>query len=179
MIPKVLKRFTGAAVLASAMLLAVPVSAQAPAGGGIAGLTRTDGYIPFYFDTARNRVLMEIPVFDQDILYYISAATNPGSVEAPFDRGVVYSAVIHFERSGGKVVVNKINVNYRATNGSPKTQEGVADSFPTSVLAVLNVESDAGGSAAVGEIVLTRMLFLRPSSASTFIRPTMPAFAAP
>ena len=32
--------------------------------------------------------------------------------------------------------------------------------------------------AAVGEIVLTLMLVLRPSSASTFIRPTMPAFAA-
>src|SRR5262245_23610521 len=33
--------------------------------------------------------------------------------------------------------------------------------------------------AAVGEIVLMRMLFLRPSAASTFISPTMPAFAAP
>src|SRR5437879_4795343 len=49
-----------------------------------------------------------------------------------------------------------------------------------------NSASACGGSnssvilvAAVGEIVLTRMLFLRPSSANTFISPTMPAFAAP
>src|SRR5262249_36520061 len=33
--------------------------------------------------------------------------------------------------------------------------------------------------AAVGEMMLTRMLFLRPSSASTFMIPTMPDFAAP
>src|SRR5262249_51087086 len=108
---------------------------------GAAGLTRTEGYVPFYFDGARGRVLMEIPVFDQDVLYYVSAATNPGSVEAPFDRGIIFSSVIHFERSGGKVVVNQINMGFRAVNGSPKTQEGVADSFPTSVLAVLPIES--------------------------------------
>ena len=62
----------------------------------VAGLARTDGYVPFYFDGARGRVLLEIPVFDQDVLYYVSAATNPGSVEAPFDRGIIVSSVIHF-----------------------------------------------------------------------------------
>jgi hypothetical protein len=121
------------------------------------GLTRTDGYVPFYFDGARGRVLMEIPVFDQDVLYYVSAATNPGSVEAPFDRGIIFSSVIHFERSGGKVVVNQINMGFRAVNGSPKTQEGVADSFPTSVLAVLPVESEENGKV----IVDATPLFMR------------------
>jgi len=114
-----------------------------------AGLTRSDGYVPFYFDGVRGRILMEIPVFDQDVLYYVSAATNPGSVEAPFDRGIIFSSVIHFERSGGKVVVNQINMGFRAVNGSLKTQEGVADSFPTSVLAVLSIESDENGRVVV------------------------------
>lgn len=124
-------------------------------GGGISGkvgtsgLTRTEGYVPFYFDGARGRVLLEIPVFDQDILYYVSAATNPGSVESPFDRGIIFSSVIHFERSGGKVVVNQINLAYRATHGSAKTQEGVADSFPSSVLAVLPIVSEANGKVIV------------------------------
>jgi hypothetical protein len=124
--------------------------AEGPAErSGIAGLTRMDGYVPFYFDGAHGRVLMEVPVFDQDVLYYVSAATNPGSVEAPFDRGIIFSSVIHFERSGGKVVVNQINLGYRATHGSAKTQEGVADSFPTSVLAVLPVVSEANGKVIV------------------------------
>jgi len=108
-----------------------------------------DGYVPFAWDAAKGRVLLEIPAFDEDILYYVSAATNPGSVEAPFDRGVLYSSVIHFVRSGAKVVVNRINLNFRAVSGSAKTQEGVSDSFPSSVLAVLPVESDAGGKVTV------------------------------
>ena len=120
----------------------------APAKHGTAGLTRADGYVPFWFDP-KGRVLMEVPVFNEDVLYYVSAATNPGSVEAPFDRGIIFSSVIHFERSGAKVIVNQINLGFRAVNGSPKTQEGVADSFPTSVLAVLPIESEDGGKVVV------------------------------
>src|SRR6478752_7870318 len=127
----------------SVLAISVPGSAVRAAP---AGLIRSDGYVPFYFDGARGRVLMEIPVFDQDVLYYVSAATNPGSVEAPFDRGIIFSSVIHFQRSGAKVIVNQINLAFRAPNGSAKTKEGVADSFPTSVLAILPVESDAGGT---------------------------------
>ena len=136
------------ALSGSHLLAATPDNAETPKRGG-ASLVRADGYVPFTFDGARGRVLIEIPVFDQDVLYYVSAATNPGSVEAPFDRGIIFSSVIHFERSGGKVVVNQINLGYRATHGSAKTQEGVADSFPTSVLAVLPVESDEGGKVVV------------------------------
>lgn len=130
---------------------------EAPAPKGLAGLTRTEGYVPFYWDAPRSRVLIQVPVFNQDVLYYVSAATNPGSVEIPFDRGVIESAVIHFERAGGKVLVNKINLGFRAPAGSAKTQEGVADSFPTSVLAVLPVVSDSGGRV----IVDATPLFMR------------------
>lgn len=147
--------------IAALLLLFMPLFGGARAADeprkATAGLTRMDGYVPFYFDGARGRVLMEIPVFDQDILYYVSAATNPGSVEAPFDRGIIFSSVIHFERSGGKVVVDQINLAFRATHGSAKTQEGVADSFPSSVLAVLPVESEENGKV----IVDATPLFMR------------------
>jgi hypothetical protein len=129
---------------------------DAPKAGGITGLTRMDGFVPFWFDP-KGRVLIEVPAFDKDVLYYVSAATNPGSVEAPFDRGIIFSSVIHFERSGAKVIVNQVNMGFRAVNGSAKTQEGVADSFPTSVLAVLPVESEANGKV----IVDATPLFMR------------------
>ena len=61
-----------------------------------------------------------------------SAATNPGSVEAPFDRGngICLPGDPFRVFVGGKVVVNQINLAYRATHGSAKTlQEGVADSL--------------------------------------------------
>jgi hypothetical protein len=138
----------GAALLLTAggpVALTQPAMAQA----ALAGLQRTDGYVPFWFDDARGKVLLEVPVFDEDVLYYVSAATNPGSVQVGMDRGIIYTAVIHFVRSGDQVVVNQINLDYRATQGSAATQAGVTESFPSSVLAVLPVVSDAAGRVVV------------------------------
>ena len=137
----------GSALLmgAAPLVLAQPAAAQA----ALAGLERTEGYVPFWFDAARGKVLLEVPAFDEDVLYYVSAATNPGSVQIGFDRGVINTAVIHFVRSGDQVVVNQINLDFRATQGSAATQAGVTDSFPSSVLAVLPVVSDAGGRVVV------------------------------
>ncbi len=120
------------------------------------GLSRNDGFVPFWFDP-KGRVLIEVPVFDQDVLYYVSAATGPGSVEVAVRSRHPVHSVIHFQRSGAKVIVNQINLSFRAVNGSPKTQEGVADSFPSSVLAVLPVESEADGKV----IVDATSLFMR------------------
>ncbi len=154
----------GVAMLALLSLPAANAIAAPPAAPiAKAEGQRFDGYMPFTWEAAKGRVLLEIPVFDEDILYYVSAATNPGSVEAPFDRGVLYSSVIHFVRSGGKVVVNRINLDYRAVHGSAKTQEGVSDSFPSSVLAVLPVESDLGGKV----VVDATALFMRDAAGIT------------
>lgn len=154
------------AVLA-VLTMAIPTAFAAPPARQTAAVTaegqRFDGYMPFIWEPAKGRVLLEIPAFDEDILYYVSAATNPGSVEAPFDRGVLYSSVIHFVRSGGKVVVNRINLDYRAVHASAKTQEGVSDSFPSSVLAVLPVESDMGGKV----VVDATALFMRDAAGIT------------
>lgn len=154
----------GVAMLALLSLPAANAIAAPPAAPiAKAEGQRFDGYMPFTWEAAKGRVLLEIPAFDEDILYYVSAATNPGSVEAPFDRGVLYSSVIHFVRSGGKVVVNRINLDYRAVHGSAKTQEGVSDSFPSSVLAVLPVESDIGGKV----VVDATALFMRDAAGIT------------
>jgi hypothetical protein len=116
---------------------------------GTDGLTRIDGYVPFYWDPAQGRVLIEVPVFDQDVLYYVSAATGPGSVEAPFDRGVLKDLVIHFQRSGSRVLVNQINLAYRAPTGTTARAAGVVNSFPTSVLASLPIEAEQAGRVVV------------------------------
>ena len=121
---------------------------QAPAASiaeRTAGLQRTDGFVPFYWDAARGRVLMEIPAFDQDVLYYLSAASGGGSVEMSFDRGIMGSSVIHFHRSGPRVLVIEQNLRYRASGGHAALVENVRDSFPSSVIAGLPVEADQGG----------------------------------
>ena len=110
-----------------------------------AGLQRTDGFVPFYWDVARGRVLIEIPRFNEDILYYVSAASGAGSVEMSFDRGIMGSSVVHFHRSGPRVLVVEQNLSYRAPSGHAALVENVRDSFASSVLAALPVEADEAG----------------------------------
>ncbi len=124
------------------------------------GLERLDGFVPLYWDAARGRVLAEVPVFDQDVLYYVSAASGAGSVEMPFDRGILGSEVIHFQRSGPRVLVVAQNQRYRAVGGTPAQVENVRDSFATSVLAALPVEADESGRV----LVDASPLFLRDAA---------------
>lgn len=126
----------------------VPLSASASAS------VRMDGFVPLVWDQAKGRMLIEVPTFDSDILYYVSAASGGGSVELPLDRGILDSSVIRFQRVGQRVLVVEVNTGYRATAGSAATSAGVADSFPTSVLASLPVESEAGGKVVVDATAL-------------------------
>lgn len=126
----------------------VPLSASASAS------VRMDGFLPLVWDQAKGRMLIEVPAFESDILYYVSAASGGGSVELPLDRGILDSSVIRFQRVGQRVLVVEVNTGYRATAGSAATSAGVADSFPTSVLASLPVESEAGGKVVVDATAL-------------------------
>lgn len=147
-------------------LLAVhaPAFAQQPPAARLAertaGLTRTDGFVPFYWDEARGRVLMEVPAFDEDVLYYVSAATGGGSVEMSLDRGIMGTSVIHFHRSGPRVLVTEQNLRYRAVEGHEALVQNVKDSFPTSVLAALPVEADESGRV----LVDATSLFMRDAA---------------
>jgi hypothetical protein len=124
------------------------------------GLTRLDGFVPIYWDAGRGRVLAEVPVFDRDVLYYVSAASGAGSVELPFDRGILVTEVVHFQRSGPRVLVVAQNHRYRAVGGSSAQQENVRDSFATSVLAAMPIVADDNGRV----LVDASPLFLRDAA---------------
>ena len=145
------------ALLALAAMPAAPALAQPGAAAArTAPAARQDGFIPFTHDAARGRVLMEIPAFDQDVLYYVSLASGGGSVEMSFDRGIVFQSVVRFQRAGGRVIVEQQNTGYKALGGG-ETAAGVTASFPTSVLAALPIESEGGGRV----IVDATPLFMR------------------
>ncbi|MGQ0734437.1 MAG: zinc-dependent metalloprotease [Acidobacteriota bacterium] len=154
------------------------VGAQQPPASSLAertgGLQRADGFVPFYWDAARGRVLMEIPAFDQDVIYYISAASGGGSVEMSFDRGILDTSVIHFHRSGPRVLVVEQNLRYRAVGGAAALVENVRDSFASSVVAALPVEADQGGRV----LVDATSLFMRDAAdvAGTFRNANQGAF---
>lgn len=142
--------FAGAALAIATMpLVSAPAIAAPAARPPGAAPERMDGFLPLVWDAAKGRILMEVPAFDSDILYYVSAASGGGSVELPLDRGILTTAVIRFQRAGPRVLVVEVNTDYRATTGTAATAEGVADSFPTSVIASLPIESTAGGKVLV------------------------------
>lgn len=150
--------------LASILVAALGAAAAAQPAATLAertkGLQRLDGFVPLYWDAGRGRVLAEVPAFDQDVLYYVSAASGAGSVELPFDRGILGTEVIHFQRSGPRVLVVAQNQRYRAVGGTPAQVENVRDSFASSVLASLPIEADENGRV----LVDASPLFLRDAA---------------
>src|SRR5262245_13779496 len=150
-------------VLMRILVLAIVVSSAASAaaqGGGAqapqtiaartAGLTRADGYIPFYWDQARGRLLFEISRFDQDLLYFTASSKAVGSVELGVDRGSGGgSAVIRFRQAGPRVLVIQQNLRFRAPSGSTAAKQVMEDSYASSVLASLPVEAQDEGKVLV------------------------------
>ena len=137
--------------------LAAPALAQAPQAAPAttiaqrtAGLQRLDGFIPIYLDTSRGRALLELTRFGEDVLYFVSRATSPGSVELGMDRGVARSAVIHFERTGApRINVVQQQLRFRSTGNPPELAQNVSDSFPLSVIASLPIEAEEAGKVLV------------------------------
>ena len=138
------------AILIVAALFAPAIDAQQAPAARIAdrtgGVQRTDGFIPFYWDAARGRVLIEIPAFGEDVLYYVSAASGAGSVELPFDRGILANRrdslrAIGTARAGGRSRTSTI----APSAAPPRRSRTCATRSPSSVLAALPVEADESG----------------------------------
>ncbi|WP_164155484.1 zinc-dependent metalloprotease [Sandarakinorhabdus rubra] len=111
-------------------------------------------YLPLNIDAAKNRVLLTVPALDTDILYYVSLASGGGSVELPLDRGTMDQAVIRFRRAGSRILVEEQNLAFRSLTGDAAHKAGVADSFPTTVIASLPIEQEVGGRITVDATAL-------------------------
>jgi hypothetical protein len=144
------------AILIAGALLATctpPLYGQQPPGTPAtsiaqrtAGLERHDGFVPFYVDLPRNRVLIEVPRPGEDVLYFVQVAKGVGNVDLGIDRGAGgASKVIYFERQGNRAAIVERNLRFRAPAGNAALQEGMEQSFASSVLASLPIEADENG----------------------------------
>lgn len=146
--------FLLAAISCAAVAVAQPASSIAQR---TARLERADGFIPLYWEAAKGLLLFEVPRLNEDVLYFVSIAQGVGSVELGIDRGLTAaSAVIRFERVGPRVLVVQQNLDYRALGGNSALEQGVQDSFGSSVLASLPIEAEENGKLLVDatELVL-------------------------
>jgi hypothetical protein len=111
-----------------------------------AGTERRDGYFPVYWDAARGRLLIEVPRLGEDFLYLTSLATGVGSNELGLDRGEIGNEYLaRFERAGPRVHLVLANPTFRARSANAHLVRSVEESFPTSVVASLEILGETEG----------------------------------
>jgi hypothetical protein len=142
-------------VLLAAALLVAPAVTPAPATAQsiaqhTAGMEKRDGFFPLYWDAARGKLLLEVPLDGEQFLYLRSLATGFGIAGADIDRGRVGDeGLARWERSGPKLHLILENPRFRAVNGSAELQRSVRESFPTSTLAALEIVAEQPGGVLV------------------------------
>src|SRR5512135_2334804 len=109
------------------------------------GLTRRDGFLPFYWDARRGVLLVEISRWNEDFLYGAGLASGAGLVDPTIDRGEIGSlGLCHFERIGPRALLVQEQTENRGESADPEQRRVVAESFPTSILAALPIVAETG-----------------------------------
>jgi hypothetical protein len=113
-------------------------------------LDLSEGFVDFYWDPDKGKLLLRIESFDEPFLYQSSLARGVGSNDLGFDRGQLGSdSVVQFERSGPKVLLVANNLRYRADSDDPDEQRAVKESFARSVLWGFETLEEDGGAVVV------------------------------
>jgi Met-zincin/Domain of unknown function (DUF5117) len=113
-----------------------------------ASMKHIDGYLPLDWDAKAGKLYLEIPHLDTagnspDILYTHSLPYGTGSNDLGLDRGQISSGqLVHFQRSGPKVLLIEPNQRFRSTSTDPAEVLAVRQSFPESVLYGFKVEAE-------------------------------------
>ena len=132
-----------------ALTLAATALAQKPAehpptiAVKTTGMTAMPGLLPLFWDATAGRLYMEIPQLQKDYLYTNSLPYGTGSNDLGLDRGQTSAGkIVHFERTGPKVLLVQANLMFRSTATDPNELLAVRQSFPESVLAGFTVAAE-------------------------------------
>jgi hypothetical protein len=138
------------------LAISATLSAQIPAPSApsqtiaarTTGMKHLDGYFPLDWDAKAGKLYLEIPHLDAngrspDLLYTHSLPYGTGSNDLGLDRGQISSGeILHFERTGPKVLLVEPNQSFRSTSTDPLEQLAVHQSFPESILYGFKVEAE-------------------------------------
>jgi hypothetical protein len=149
-------------VLAFSSLLTFLAAGQTPAKDSstlpgvrekTAGMKRLDGLIPLDWDAKAGKLYIELPKIGQDgksadFLYATSLPFGTGSNDLGLDRGQVSEGrIVHFERSGPKVLLVQPNLAFRTSSSDKDEQLAVRQSFAESVLWGFTVAAESSDGA--------------------------------
>ena len=106
-----------------------------------------EGLLTFYTDTTDGKVWLQLPAAQGprgtigQFLYIEGLRQGLGSNPVGLDRGQLGpSRVVNFRRVGGRVIVEQVNLRYRALSDNADERDAVRQSFATSILWAADIE---------------------------------------
>jgi hypothetical protein len=140
-------------LLAIAALATAPgAAAQRPDTGAAptisartAGLTRNDGFVPFYLEPGAGALWLELPRGGARVLFCTSLSTGLGSNPVGLDRGESGACyVARTDPAGKRQLLVFENWSYRSSSSSAELARSVEESFAPSTVASLPVLAEEG-----------------------------------
>ncbi len=111
----------------------------------VQGMTKRDGFFPFWVDARRGTVWVEVVPDGSEFLYQASLTAGVGSNDIGLDRGKLGPGrVVRFERSGPRVLLVASNLDFRATGAEDAERRAVRESFAESVVAGFEIAAESG-----------------------------------
>jgi hypothetical protein len=108
-----------------------------------AGMRHLDGLFPLDYDVHTGKLYLTVRKLDTDFLLIGSLPYGLGSNDIVLDRGkLIAHHVVHFTRSGPKLLMIEPNLAYRSSSQNPQERLAVRQSFAESVLAAFPIEAE-------------------------------------
>ncbi len=108
-------------------------------------MTRSDGYLPFYYDAGSDKIYLLVNKPDTQMLLQTSLPQGVGSNDIGLDRGQLGLAhLIVFERHGNKVLMKELNTRYRSVSDNAAELASIDEAFADSVLAGFTAVAENG-----------------------------------
>ena len=98
-------------------------------------LVKFEGFFDFYYDTATDKIYLEVEKLDSDFLYISSLATGIGSNDIGLDRGQLGNErLVSFQKAGNKLLLIQPNLSFRATTDNKAEENSIKEAFAKSVI---------------------------------------------
>jgi uncharacterized protein DUF4953/uncharacterized protein DUF5117 len=151
------------ALIASLMLMMFVVSASAQKAAPetehkapptieqkTTGMQRMPGFFTYFWDARDGKLWLQIDKWNTPFLYYETLPNGVGSNDVGLDRGQPGKThVVHFERSGPRILLVAENEDYRAVTDDKEQQQAVQQAFAQSVLWGFEAAAEDGESVLV------------------------------
>jgi len=115
-----------------------------------AGMQKVSGFFTYFWDGRDGKLWLQVDKWNTPFLYYESLPNGVGSNDVGLDRGQPGKTdVVHFDRSGSRILLIAENERYRAVTDDLEQQAAVQQAFAQSVLWGFEAAAEDGESVLV------------------------------